>query len=181
VAAARAGGSEAVEAAMEFARACAMGAVLVNWRGRRLDTGAREDVVQETLTRVLQGITQTEKPVKDLQDWVRGTVDLILRESWKQSDRQPVELEPERSSELPSDDLLPPETLLASERRTIVWECVDDLPAHYRRMLLLRYRERCSNADIATQLEKTEKAVERAVPRALKLVRDCLERKKMAP
>lgn len=181
VASARRDGADALAAALEFARACAAGAVLVNWKGRRLDVEAREDVVQETLVRVLHRIARTEARVEDLQDWVRGTVELILRERWKQLSRQHVARDPARELEVRSDDARPEEVLLASERRALVLECLDGLPEHHRRMLLLRYREQCTNAEVAARLGKTEKAVERALPRALKLVRACLERKKMAP
>ena len=178
---AREGGPEALEAAMEFARACASGAVLGSWKGRRLDRDARDDVVQETLVRILRGITRTEKPVENLQDWVRGTVDLILREGWKQRERHRAESEPAPSTEPTSHEERPQDALVESERHAFVWECLDGLPPHYRRMLLFRYQEKLSNADIAVRLEKTEKAVERAIPRALKAMRDCLERKRMAP
>ena len=166
---------------MEFARACATGAVLGNWKGRRLDQDARDDVVQETLVRVLHGITRTDKPVKSLQDWVRGTVDLVLRERWQQRQRHPLESESASSSEPVSHEERPQDALVESERRALVWECLEGLLPHYRQMLLLRYQEKLSNADIAVRLEKTEKAVERAVPRALKAMRVCLERKRMAP
>jgi len=176
-------GADGLEAALELARACARGAVLGSWKGRRLDAEGREEVVQETLLRVLHGITRTDRAVESLQDWVRGTVELVLRERWHERRRAPLAagLAPGAAAEPLSHEPHPEERLLAAERRHQVRACLDGLPPHYRRMLHLRYRERQTNAAIAARLGKSEKAVERAVPRALKLVRACLERKRAAP
>lgn len=178
---AREGSPGALDDALAFARTCAAGAVLGNWKGRRLSPEGRDEVVQETLLRILRGIRRPEKPVKDLQDWVRGTVDLVLRERWKDTSRSSGEPEDNPLVLSPSREPSPADALLASERRARVRDCLEELPDHYRRMLLLRYREQFTNAVIAQHLGKTEKAVERAVPRALQLVRECLERKRMAP
>jgi RNA polymerase sigma-70 factor (ECF subfamily) len=171
VARARDPGGRHLEEATAFARDCARGALVVNWKGRQLDDGEREEVVQETLARILAGIASPQKTVRSLQDWVKGTVDLVLRERWRQQRRgTPERADPSRPEE-------PDEALLGSERRAQVWACLDRLPDHYRKMLLLRYEDGLPNRGIAQAMAKTEKAVEQAIPRALRLVRECLERK----
>ena len=181
VAAARAEGGEALERALELARASAHGALLVSRRGRRLDAQEREELLQEAATRLLQGITQTSRPVENLQDWAKATVELLLKERWQRRARDAREGTPLEDAPPPIAVDTPEEQALARERRSRVRACLERLPPHYRNMLNLRYREQLSNAEIAAHVDKTEKAVEQAIPRALRLVRACLEKRSVRP
>ncbi len=193
VAACRAGGPQAQAELAEFVEAAAWGALRGDWRGRRLDAAQREDAVQETLTRILDKVLSTEKPVEDLQDWVRGTLRRVLMEGWRRTRANPVRggltgggggAAPEDGTTLESDSLTddsagldPVDASMAVEERAALWSCVDGLSRPVREMLLLRYREGLRNREIGVRLGKTEKAVELAIPRALKKLRECMLRK----
>jgi len=172
-------GGDELEATMVFARDCARGALIADWRGRRLSAEERDDVEQETLARVLDGISRPGKAVENLQDWVKGTVDLVLRERWRRERRHAHD--PTPTDVAGREDERPDRRLVSRELREAVRACLEGLPEHERRMLILRYRDRHPNRAIAELVHKTEKAVEQAIPRALKRVRSCLERKRVMP
>lgn len=165
-----------------FVADAARGALIGNWRGRWMDEAGREDVRQEVHLRILAGVADLERPIENLADWVRGTVDLVLRERWRdRTNRGADGLEAAESVEAGGELDSPPATLLHAEDRELVRACLETLPPHHREMLRLKFEDGRTNRATAEQLGKTEKAVERALPRALGLVRECLGRKRFLP
>jgi RNA polymerase sigma-70 factor (ECF subfamily) len=64
-----------------------------------------------------------------------------------------------------------------SERRPLLQRCVDALPAHLREMVELRYQEGLSLESIAGRLERTVGAIQVALVRVRRVLRECVDRK----
>jgi RNA polymerase sigma-70 factor (ECF subfamily) len=72
---------------------------------------------------------------------------------------------------------LPDESLLAGERRRIVEECIERLPASYRAVLVLRDVEALSNEEVAAALDESVAAVKSRLHRARMALRELLTRR----
>ena len=66
--------------------------------------------------------------------------------------------------------------ILAQQQTTIIWDFVYQLPADYRQVLILRYKDGLSYAEIALQLRRTVNACRTLHGRAMKKLREIVHK-----
>ena len=63
-----------------------------------------------------------------------------------------------------------------SERRPLLQKCIEALPEHLRKIVLLRYREGLRLDALSAQLDRSTGAVQVALVRIRRALRDCVDR-----
>ena len=66
---------------------------------------------------------------------------------------------------------------IAIAEREALKNCIDSLPAENRRLLAMRYEQKAAFVEIADAVDRTAAAVQRALSRTRKQLRDCIEAK----
>ena len=141
------------------------------------DREEAEDLVQETYAKALKGFSSFQ-PGTNFRAWMFR----ILRNSFLNSRtglaaRMTVSLEPEEEEDLAGADRHTPESLLleqvAHER---VAQAIEQLPVHYREVLLLCDVEELKYQEIAETLAIPVGTVMSRLSRARRAVRDFLEK-----
>ena len=64
-----------------------------------------------------------------------------------------------------------------SERRPLLQKCIEALPEHLRKIVLLRYREGLKLEKLSAQLDRSTGAVQVALVRIRRALRDCVDQK----
>jgi len=80
--------------------------------------------------------------------------------------------------ELPDDAPLPDEILHTGDLHRILKEITDDLPPHYRAMIVLRHQEQLSYEEIATMMDLPLGTVKARIHRARALMKVMLQRRR---
>ncbi len=83
----------------------------------------------------------------------------------------------EEAIEMPGSGLTPEETFLQGERNTELLEMVRNLPEVQRQVIILRFSQNLSYAEIATAIDRTEGAVKQLIHRALVNLRQNIAQK----
>ena len=155
---------------------------LFHYLSRQLrDETEAADLAQETFVRVYQHRARFD-PQKKFTTWLYAIATNLVRDRMRRLQRHPqVSLEAENeATETSLQDRLaataptPPETLQAEERAAAVRDAVAALPEDLRTPLILAEYEDWSQAEIATMLECTVKAVEMRLYRARQQLRQAL-------
>jgi len=68
-----------------------------------------------------------------------------------------------------------------AERRPLLQRCLEALPGHLREMVDLRYGEGLRLEELAVRLQRTVGALQVALVRVRRTLRDCIERKRAQP
>jgi RNA polymerase sigma-70 factor, ECF subfamily len=79
---------------------------------------------------------------------------------------------------MPAGTLSPSQNAVANEQRLLLAQVLDELPADYRQVLLLRNIEELPHGEVARRMNKTEGAVRMLWVRALTSLRDAMQTKK---
>ncbi len=136
------------------------------------DRSLTEDVVQETFLRAIARI-HTYDGRGGLYPWLCGIAKNRLREVRRH--RRPMSLsdalvnaDPELDAVLAriATDDLPDAALLAAETAALVDATLASLPVEYARLLVRKYVEGCSTADLAREAGRSDKATESMLARA---------------
>ena len=69
------------------------------------------------------------------------------------------------------------ESEMLAERRTVLHRCIEGLPAHLREMVALRYRDGLPLEELAAQFGRNLGAIQMALVRIRRALRDCVDRK----
>jgi RNA polymerase sigma-70 factor (ECF subfamily) len=69
------------------------------------------------------------------------------------------------------------ESELLAERRSVLHRCIEALPAHLRELVGLRYRDGLPLEDLAAQFGRNLGAIQMALVRVRRALRECVERK----
>jgi RNA polymerase sigma-70 factor (ECF subfamily) len=77
---------------------------------------------------------------------------------------------------LPGRDPSPSSAAISGERRALLSKVLDELPADYREVILLRNLEELTHAEVAARMGRTEAAVRMLWLRALASLNDALQR-----
>jgi RNA polymerase sigma-70 factor (ECF subfamily) len=121
-----------------------------------------DDLVQETFLAALEGLHRF-KGTSNLRSWLlaiaRHRVQDYYRDRVREISLDETEIEP--GVDEPFDDWIDDRNLEQRVQRTLA-----EVPEGYRLMLLWRYWEKCSAAEMAQRVGKTEKAIERLLMRA---------------
>lgn len=130
-------------------------------RGRTSNLDVVEDVVQETLVRLVQ-ITRREKPVSIYALGFRIAANLLV-DQYRQQRRYADEPDPEQVSEVP----LPDRVIAGRQELTVLSEALAAMPPLRREVLVRRRIDGQSCATIARELELSPKSVEKHITRGL--------------
>jgi RNA polymerase sigma-70 factor, ECF subfamily len=125
------------------------------------DVSAAEDLVAETLVEAWKSLARYDETCR-LSTWLYAIL-LHRHQKWRRRARaRPVALawlswfEREehlsRQENIPAPDLSPVENVLWSEQAAQIRECVERLPEKHREIILLRFFEEASLADMARVL-----------------------------
>ncbi|MBZ0277546.1 MAG: RNA polymerase sigma factor [Anaerolineae bacterium] len=116
------------------------------------DRALAEDLVQEVFLRVLRGIDQYIYP-RPFKPWLYQIAANLARDHYKRADTRRTESMPEDDLSLGAADDPPPEEVLLhnSEARQIA-AAIRELPEHQREVVILRYYQEFSLAEIADAL-----------------------------
>ncbi len=140
------------------------------------DTAEAEDLVQETYAKALRGFS-TFQAGTNFRAWIYR----ILRNSFLSSKtglRTTVVFDEDDPENLPSEDTPTPESLLISRAtRETVQQALEELPVHFREILLLCEVEEMSYQEIAETLAIPTGTVMSRLSRARKALRGLLQQK----
>lgn len=139
------------------------------------DTAEAEDLVQETYAKALRGFSSFQ-PGTNFRAWMYR----ILRNAFLSSRtglKITVPLADEDDEKLVSDGPSPESLLIAQVSRETVQRALDDLPVHFREILLLCEVEEMSYQEIAETLSIPIGTVMSRLSRARKALRKVLEQK----
>ncbi len=124
------------------------------------DRAEAEDVVSEVFYKALKGIDGYEERGVPFVAWLYTIARNVVCDRARQAGREePLDDSDEPSS---SDDV---------ERRALLFRLVDTLPAAQRDVLVARFAEQRSIADVARQLGRSEGAVKQLQLRAIEALR----------
>ena len=124
------------------------------------DRAEAEDVVSEVFYKALKGIDGYEERGVPFVAWLYTIARNVVCDRARQAGREePLDDRDEPSS---SDDV---------ERRALLFRLVDTLPAAQRDVLVARFAEERSIADVARQLGRSEGAVKQLQLRAIEALR----------
>jgi len=124
------------------------------------DRAEAEDVVSEVFYKALKGIDGYEERGVPFVAWLYTIARNVVCDRARQAGREePLDDRDEPSS---SDDV---------ERRALLFRLVDTLPTAQRDVLVARFAEQRSIADVARQLGRSEGAVKQLQLRAIEALR----------
>jgi RNA polymerase sigma-70 factor (ECF subfamily) len=123
-----------------------------------------EDITSEVFRRALENLRGYESRGVPFAAWLLRIAANLLADCWQKAGRESPD---------PPPELTEPDTDL--ERRALLFQLVDRLPAAQRRVIELRYVEGWSLVEAAAALGKTEGAVKQLQRRALEQLRGELE------
>ena len=124
------------------------------------DRAEAEDVVSDVFYKALKGIDGYEERGVPFVAWLYRIAANVLHDRAKQSGR-----------ELPIDDVDVPAAVDDVERRALLFRLVDTLPPAQRDVIVQRFAEQRSIADVARQLGRSEGAVKQLQLRAIESLR----------
>ena len=114
------------------------------------DRALGEDLVQETFLRILQNLDQYQHP-RRFKPWLYAIATNLARDHYKRADTRRVEPMPHQNLNASGEDQ--PETrLLASDDGRHVAAALAALPAPQREVIVLRFYQELSLAEIAEAL-----------------------------
>jgi RNA polymerase sigma-70 factor (ECF subfamily) len=132
---------------------------------RRLPSADAEDVAQQAFAALAEAVAKGRAP-DDAGAYLFGAARRRVSDLFRRRARRPDPVPLPDGWETFADRPLPPEVLEALELRDLVHVALGLLPESERSLLLARYREGASVAEIASRDGRTEKAVEMRLLRA---------------
>lgn len=135
--------------------------------------GRSEELAQDTFLAAWQQLGTLREP-QQLRSWLCGIVRNLARNTLRRQAREPLhQAEPlDATHEAPSLERLPSEQAVSREEEAIVWRALEGIPDLYKEPLVLFYREGCSVAAVAQQLELSEGAVKQRLARGREMLRE---------
>ncbi|MFN8374721.1 MAG: RNA polymerase sigma factor [Anaerolineae bacterium] len=114
------------------------------------DRALAEDLVQETFLRVMHAIQHYQYP-RPFKPWLYAIATNIARDTFKRAENR-------RAADMPDDEHLvsderPEEALVEGDEERIVAQALARLPEHQREVVILRYYQELSLAEIAEALD----------------------------
>lgn len=145
------------------------------------DEGDAADLAQETFVKVYQNRHKYD-PGQKFTTWLYAIASNLVRDRFRWRSRHPqVSLEAKNEhtetnlkNTLPASELTPDQNLQTEERANTVRKAVAGLPEELRQPLVLAVYQGLSQADIASILKCSVKAVETRIYRARQQLRDRL-------
>ncbi len=139
-----------------------------------------EDLFQQTWLRVMERI-QKYDPARNFESWLFAVAHNLAIDHLRRRRHESLD-EPGPGSETPSrrirsSDPGSLEQLLSKERFRHILEAIADLPAPFREVITLRFEEEMRIEEIAGVLELPAGTVKTRLHRAMKALRELLEKR----
>jgi RNA polymerase sigma-70 factor (ECF subfamily) len=135
------------------------------------------DAVQETFVRVYRALNRFDRK-RSFAPWVYRIAHNVIIDHFrlKKNRIQPVEPNPEQPFEDGPDRkaVNPEQAVISEEVRDQVWKAIQSLPENYRCVVVFRFLDDLSYAEIAEALELTEANVMMRMSRARRMLSDRL-------
>jgi len=146
-------------------------------RGLGVRTEAVDDVAQDALLVALGKLGEFD-PSGDFGAWIRQIArHLVMNERRKESRRQRLLSEHVTELLVANDPPRPAASVDRGEELSALRQCLSELPARGRELLLLRYFEGLGPGAIAGRLGQPSNRVRQTLLRLRRVVADCLERR----
>ena len=123
-----------------------------------------EDVTAEVFQQALANLPRFEWRGVAFAAWLRRMAANAIADRWHAAQRESGEPERDPAGEPASDHDI--------ERRAMLFQLVDTLPADQRRVVVGRFVEQKSTAEMARELERSEGAIKQLQWRALQSLRE---------
>jgi len=134
------------------------------------DAAEAEDAAQETFLRLYTRLG-TYDPEKKFSSWVLSIASHYCIDRLRRRKHTQVSLDDIVSWRwLPSRDVAPEEQALMEEQKDEIRYLLDELPPHYRAVMILRYWHELSYDEIANTLDTTQSTIKSRLHRARKLM-----------
>ncbi|MBZ5720040.1 MAG: sigma-70 family RNA polymerase sigma factor [Acidobacteriia bacterium] len=140
------------------------------------DTAEAEDLVQETYAKALRGFP-TFQPGTNFRAWIYRILRNTFLTSRSGMKAAVVPLDEETSTELPAATPSPEAILIERSQQQLLQNAMEDLPVHFREILLLCEVEEMSYQEIAETLSVPIGTVMSRLSRARTALRDQLRQK----
>jgi RNA polymerase sigma-70 factor, ECF subfamily len=124
-----------------------------------------EDIVSEVFHKALVNIHEYEWRGTPFIAWLLRIASHSIADRWHKSSREEV---------LEQDDPDGGHTAATLERRTMLYQLVDELPEEQRLVVLRRFIEQRSIREIASELHRSEGAIKQLQFRALQTLRNLM-------
>jgi len=134
-----------------------------------------EDMAQETFLRVMQGIASYQFP-RPFKPWLYAIATNLARNFFKQADTRHTISAQDSTFEQTDDPFISPEvSVLAYDESQQVIHALKSLPAHQREVVILRYYQELSLAEIAEILNIPVGTVKSRLSLGLRKLREVME------
>ena len=130
--------------------------------GRVRNRQEAEDLTSQVFQQALQNIRRFEWRGAPFAAWLLRIAANAMADRWQRVAREQGDPPPEPPDEAAAEDI---------ERRALLYQLVDTLPADQRRVVVARFVEQKSISDIARELGRTQGAVKQLQFRALESLR----------
>lgn len=138
------------------------------------DRTLAEDLVQESFLRVIRSIAQYQYP-RPFKPWLYAIATNIARDHYKRADsRHTIDMPDEQMT--PENIELPEDALLSQDEEQRVASAITGLPNHQREVVILRYYQELSLAEIADALNIPVGTVKSRLSLGLQRLKTILER-----
>jgi RNA polymerase sigma-70 factor (ECF subfamily) len=131
-----------------------------------------EDVTQEIFIAVVRSLDSYEQRSR-FNTWLYTIVNRQIADFYRRRQRSPrsvVELDDDGSKEIPV-----PADVEGTEQRVVLQRALQALPEHYQEIILLRFVDGLTFAEIAEQRGQSLEAVKSLYRRAIQAIRDRLD------
>jgi len=133
-----------------------------------------EDLLQEVSVALWESFDRYD-PTRPFQGWALGIARHKVLDWRERKGRHRPALSMEFLEVLEKAQIEAGEQL--AERRPLLQRCLEALPGHLKELVDLRYREGLRLEELATRLERSVGALQVALVRVRRALRDCIERK----
>ena len=147
----------------------------VTYDGCRGDIGRSEDLAQEAFLVAWQKLSALENRAS-LASWLCGIARNVARVARRKSRREENWISLEIADTVAAPPPVPSDAALTREQQTLLWRTLETIPARYRQVMILYYRQQQTAADVAIALDLTEATVRKRLERGRKLLRQELVR-----
>ncbi len=138
------------------------------------DRTLAEDLAQETFMRLMRAIHSYAYP-RPFKPWLYAIATNLARDHYKRAaTRYQIDTEPDQLHQYPAEP--PEEMLTAADDARQVAEVLTTLPDHQREVVILRYYQELSLAEIATALNIPVGTVKSRLSLGLRRLKTVLER-----
>lgn len=139
------------------------------------DLKQSEDIAQEAFLEAWKKLDSLRDPEK-LKSWLCGILRFKVSHHRRKEEKQPVKNaeEIEEQGEYLSDQPRVEDVAIQEQEQALLWQALEKIPETYREPLVLFYREQCSVAYVADELDLSEDVVKQRLSRGRKLLQKAM-------